>query len=299
MNKIHFMYVPMTGLGLHNGYRGDDWLTYRINIFKNYVARALLAQTKKEFIVWFSWRPEEKNNPIVKSLIRSLDGLQSMRFVHTFYGICFWDDKYEDSIAEERLRSSLKGSLNDLTDYVPKDTDLVYMTIQPSDDMYLPSAVETIQKITKKGAFGWKEGYLIDYHTKEISEYNPDTRPPFYTIVFDRSTFLDTEKHLKFTGPYKSHEFVPYYSDPLKERMFVVGTHGRNISTVYNHPWKGRVLTQNEQDSILIATNVYFSDPIPYKHSNYLFLRKLFNKIPFNNLLRDIYHKLPANLRKL
>lgn len=216
--------------------------------------------------------------------------------------VCFYDDKYDDKVAEKRLKSSLEGSLKDLEEYVPFDTDVVYMTIQPSDDMYFPYVVEDIQNtFVANRAIGYKNGYINDYHTKEIAEYNPDTNPPFFTIMFPRDIFLDYEKHYSYTGPYKSHEHIKNIMqyDLFEKKGYIVGTHGRNISTVYNHPWKGRILSKEENENIQISTNTFFVDPIPYKSSKSLVLRKIFNALPFNNLIRSLYHKLPANLRKL
>ena len=68
MKYKHFALIPFTGLGLHNGYRGDRWLRNRIEIFKNYTLQSILNQTDKEnLVLWFAWRPEEKENQIVKN----------------------------------------------------------------------------------------------------------------------------------------------------------------------------------------------------------------------------------------
>jgi hypothetical protein len=80
----------------------------------------------------------------------------------------------------------------------------------------------------------------MDYLTGRVAEWNPKTNPPFYTIKFKREVFIDPLRHVSFAG-FKSHE---YLGDnlrllPLYERGFLVGTHGENISTVFNHPFKG------------------------------------------------------------
>jgi len=236
------MYVPWTGLGLYGGFRGNRWLKNRIKVFKQFVLPSLLAQTNQNFTVWFSWRPEEKNNPIVKEFIKEMS--QVLRLVNTWHGVCFWDDKYPDPIAKGRLMAALHGSMGELFDTVG-EAESVLMTIQPSDDCYHKDFVKNVQEMFAKlpvQAIGFKRGYMINYQTLETAEYNPKTNPPFFTIKFPRETFVNPYKHLEYTGPYKSHEYVPDHLSygTIEARGFLVGTHGENISTVFNHPYKGQ-----------------------------------------------------------
>lgn len=302
MNKVtHFMYVPFTGLGLHGGYRGDIWLRSRIKIFKEYVIPSLMVQSNQDFIIWISWRPEEENNPIVLDLYESMSNLRGLKVIFTFHGVCFWDDKYDDSQARRRLRENLEFSLPELKEAVG-DSKTVLMTIQPSDDMYLSDYVEDCQRSFK--TIGWKvllarKGYMIDYASKEISEYNPTTNPPFYTISFPSDVFLNEYKHMEYTGPYKSHEHVVDFNprDFLSERGFIVGTHGENISTTYNHPYRGAVLSLEEQENVLINAGVWMSDPIKGRMGSRLVARKILNRLPFQNIIRDFYYILPKCLQ--
>ena len=296
----HLLYVPFSGLGLYNGFRGDTWLKNRIKIFKQFVVPSLINQTKQEFIVWVSWRPEEKTNPLVQEFWQSLDGIRGMRFVFTYGGLCFWDDKLSDEDASKKLLDNLTQTLPELESYVDH-ADFVYMTIQPSDDMYVSNAMEEIQSvlpITK--AMGWEKGYIMNLGTKEIAEYNPETLPPFSTIIFPKETFLDPQKHYKFTKPYKSHEYVrwiePFFT--LPGRGFVVGTHGENISTVFDHPYKGKTLTGNERDAVLTSIRAYFTEPLEIKKRPLrLLARQILNKLPGEKRLRSLYHNLPACLK--
>ena len=114
----HLCYVPFSGLGLYSGMRGNAWLRNRIQIFKQFVIPSLQAQSVKDFILWCSWRPEEKHNPLVMELMTYLDGIPDFDCVHTFHGIVFWDDKYSDEVARDRLLTNLHGSLAELTDVV-------------------------------------------------------------------------------------------------------------------------------------------------------------------------------------
>lgn len=302
MKVTHFMYVPFTGLGLRSGYRGDAWLKKRVAVFKQYVVASLIAQSNQNYVLWVSWRPEERNNPIVQELRAFLDSMRGMRVVFTFGGVCFYDDKYGVEEACRRLSASLTWSLPALKEYVG-DSDYVLMTIQPSDDMYLSDVVETLQRYAykKNRAVGFTKGYIMDYSNKEVAEYNPDTTPPFFTLMFPPDVFLDPEKHFNYTGPYASHEYLKdeMNLEMVDIRAFVVGTHGENISTTYQHPYKGRVLTEGERDSILISTGTYFTDVIIQRKGLRLYARNILNALPFERTLRSLYHSLPNRLQIL
>jgi hypothetical protein len=242
----HLIYCPFTGLGLYGGFRGNRWLRNRIQIFKQFVIPSLKAQTNKDFTLWISWRPEEKNNPYVKDFMYYLKWLKEFETVHTFHGVCFWDDKYPDDVARDRLLTNLHNTMGEMTDVI-SECDYVLMTIQPSDDLYHREVVEAIQEAFKRystvQATGFAEGYIINYQTKEVAEYNPKTNPPFFTIKFPRATFIDPLMHAEYTGPYKSHEYVgdklEYCKIKKQIRGFMVGTHGENISTTWQIPYKG------------------------------------------------------------
>lgn len=247
---IHFLYCPFTGLGLFGGYRGDTWLKNRIKVFKEFVVPSILNQTNRDFILWLSFRPEEEKNPIVKDLVNFLDKIAGVATVVTYSGIIFWDDKYPDDVASKRLLKSLSGTMEVLKPLVGKND--VLMTIQPSDDMYLGDAMQRIKDEFKKNkkaqAVGFTKGYMANYGTLEVAEYDPKTNPPFYTIKFSSDEFTDPNRHYNYTGPYKSHEFVPdnlVYVPVNDYRGFVVGTHGENISTVWTHPFRGKRCNSN------------------------------------------------------
>lgn len=322
MNFCHFYMVPFTGLGLFNGFRGNQWLRNRIKIFNEFVLPSLLNQGK-DFHVWFCWRPEEKNNPIVQEFQKSLEGVHDFFPIHTFGGIPFYDDKYDDKTARERLLRTLEISLPELKSIVG-DTKYILVTIQPSDDMYLGDTAKRLQeKFTElltnepsnvHRAVGFKKGYIMCYNNKEIAEYSTrewttddistyhtDTIPPFFTILYSNEAFLDPQKHFDWIGPYKSHEYIADVMDytALEGRGFMVGTHGENISTVYNHRYKGKVLTKEEQEDILIKTGTWHTEPLKFTPSTRLRIRTLVNKLPFRQQLKNFYYLLPVGLRKI
>lgn len=288
---VHFLYCPFTGLGLYGGYRGKRWLRNRIKIFKQFVIPSLRAQTNQNFVLWISWRHEDRTNPMVKELYKWLmenyEQFSHAKFVFTYGGVCFWDDKYCDQIAHNRLVDSVHASMPYLFDSI-QGAEHVLMTIQPSDDCYHKEMVEEVQSSFAGDdsiqAVAYKRGYVMDYKTKTIAEWNPDTNPPFYTIKFDRETFVEPLKHVAYAG-IKSHEYLPDVLKvlPLFERRFLVGTHGENISTVFNHPFRGYIMPKE----VLKDFGLYFVEPLKLSVS----LRKI--------LMRKLPHKWQRKLRYL
>ena len=280
----HIVMVPFTGLGRFGGFRGDKWLKNRIKIFKEYTLQSLMNQKSLNFVLWCSWRPEEKENPIVKEFYKNLLQLRGLTVIFTYHGLCFYDDKAEN--AGEKLLENLKQTLPELKQHAIGDW--IYLTINPSDDMYLFYIFDDLQRIPpSECAILITTGYIMNYNTKEIAEYNPDTIPPFFTIMFPRDKFLDPQKHLDYIGPYESHEYIKdyFFFETLKCRGFVVGTHGENISTTIDHPYVGRMLEDWEKDSIMILTGTLFSEPIPIKKR----LRGLGKYLP--EFIRNLYYK--------
>ncbi len=261
---IHFLYMPLLGLGLYNGYRGETFLRNRIKILKQFVIPSLQSQTNKNFVLWISVRYEDKNNKQIKELQEYMAGIKEFKTIWTFNGICFYDDKYPDDIARERLISSLRSSIGELLDTIGEVDEIIF-SIQPSDDVYNSQMVEEVQNILKDKniqACGYSRGYIMNYQTKEVKNYNPTTNPPFYSIRFPREIFVDPLKHLDYTKirynfyntkyplgtPLPSHEYLKdVFGDKyaiINKRGFLVGTHSFNISTNFNIPFAGEKVGQ-------------------------------------------------------
>ena len=237
----HFLYCPLTGLGLYGGHRGSGWLKNRIKIFKQFVLPSLLAQTSKNFVLWVSVRYEDHYDNDIENFRQFLESITDFKTVFTYSGVCFWDDKFPDDEAHTRLIDAIHGSMGELFNVIG-ESESVLMTIQPSDDCYHKDMVNDVQEIFKNTDYqviAYQRGYVMDYLTLNMKEWNPKTNPPFYTIKFSRETFTDPLKHIEYTGPYKSHEYVGEKLKlfPIYERGFLVGTHGDNISTVFDHPY--------------------------------------------------------------
>lgn len=297
--KAHLLYVPFTGLGKID--RGDKWLKDRIKIFKHFITNSLADQSSLQYTLWFSWRPEDKKNPIVQDFLIHMEAFDRLSIVFTYDGLCFWDDKYEDQEAGERLLNNLRRSLRYIKTHVDY-ADEVLMTIQPSDDMYLYSMVEDMAKVdfrktTHQSPFpdyykvaGYTKGYIANYQTMEIAEYNPDTIPPFFTIRFPVDVFLDWKEHFKYAH-YKSHEYVKDLGfKELKGRGFVVGVHGQNIGTSWSIPYKGRILSKEEADKVWLLTGNHFTEPLKLRVAPRLLLRKVYNILPFKKFLKKVYN---------
>ena len=286
-NMTHYLQVPATGLGLKNGYRGDEWLRRRLRIFHEYVLASLTAQDAT-FTLWFCWRPEEKENPIVKEFQQQLSKLQRIKVIHTFNGILFYDDKYPEDVAQERLKRACED--------VPDVQGEVRVTLQPSDDMYVN--LKEIQDYRgDAGIIGYLKGYIMSYGTKEIAYYDPNTSPPFYTLIF-KNGLKDYYERVK---EIRSHEDAGLHKDfvVLERRGFVVGTHSENISTTFNHRFKGRTLGKEESEALMVRLGVLNSRRMRFGPTWRLIARKVFNILPFNNLIRAAYNSLPAKYKKV
>jgi len=251
---IHLLYTPFTGLGMFNGYRGYEWFRHRMLLFLKYVIPSLENQTNRDFIHWISFRPEEYSNRITEAIYNYLkySRKSKYRFVFTFGGLCFWDDKNIDDNLLERLQKTLP----ELKDIVG-DSKYVYKTIVPSDDMYHKDVVESIQKepYREKGALVHHKGYVFNEPTKQLAEWNPpkNSFPPFYTIMYPVDVFLDPQKHFDYVKPYRSHEDIPkiFKTKQLPDNRYCVMVHENNISTNWYCGFKGKVFHGEEKEKIL------------------------------------------------
>ena len=265
----HLVMVPMTGLGLHDGYRGDKWFAYRIELFKNYTLESLLNQTNRNFTIWISFRPEEQDNPLTRKFYQYMSKTDQP-FVFTFGGLCFWDDKYPDNIEKDRLQKHLEASLPELEE-VLAGKKYAYMTIQPSDDVYHTRMIESIQQQEyqfKRALIHWK-GYVFNEQTKQLAEWKPfkGHLPPFYTIMYPADVFLDPKKHFDYMRGFRSHEDITklFNCIQLPDYRYCVLTHEKNISTAWNwhrlrffpflkkikHPFIKREFKGREKEEIL------------------------------------------------
>lgn len=282
------MYVPFTGLGLYGGFRGERWFRNRLRIFKQFVVPSLKAQTCQDFKLWISFTRDQKGHKLVEELGHFLEAAE-LDYIFTYNGICFYDDKHPVEEAKLILMTNLHNTIGELLDDIG-EAEKVYMTIQPSDDCFYKESVWEVQRFLQNDeieAVGYKHGYIMNYQTLEISDYNNTTNPPFYTIKFDKEVFIDPLEHCNYTAlkhdvpgyeagtPLPSHEWVKdcLRYKQLDKRGFLVGTHGENISTYYNHPFKG--------DKVAYRTGFDFGlESVKRLHLDYSSRKEFFNKLP-------------------
>ena len=123
----------------------------------------------------------------------------------------------------------------------------------------------------------------------------------FASHVIEKLKLMGGKPKIKYKKgtPYPSHEYIGdcmEYTE-LVGRGFIVGTHSENISTTYNHRYKGRVLNKEETENIMLQTGILHAEPLKCKPSTRLKARKLANKLPFRNQLKTFYYRLPGKYR--
>lgn len=245
MTKTHIIYIPFTGVGT-NKILTDEWLKDRIEIFKNYTLKSLLNQTNPEFMVWLSFRQEEKDSQLVADLEVYLTQ-QRVRYICTFNGLIYFDDKNVE--ANKSLKYRLSLSLAELPQY---ESEKIYLTRIDSDDMFHKEVVQLIQHFKPAKALTLSLGLVYNKDTNEVAEWNPLTNPPFYTIIFPREVFFNAQKHIDWYEGFKSHEDIArlphkvlWRGDNRTDRLYMVFTHNpkMHISTSWDHPFKGKSLS--------------------------------------------------------
>ena len=301
---IHLILVPMTGVGIRP-FRGQEWYKHRIEIFKKYTFNSLTNQTHRGFVLWLSFRPEEKNNPLTLELEKYLQE-QGIFAVMTFGGLPYWDDKFSKGVKEKLMnlariirmayqdknptpvntpsafvkmiltnkfpfdfnwRQALKGLFEDkngtlkqrLTPVLAElkvvlnadQFDWVYVSRIDSDDMFHQDFVREVQSYPPfPGALTCRNGYVYNSNTGQLAEWSPKTSPPFHTIIFKKQDFFDAARYIQYFKGFKSHEDIPnvFNSQNLKDGRYCVLIHNKHISTIWDHPWKGKEITENKED---------------------------------------------------
>lgn len=262
--------IPFTSVGLHGGMRGQKWLKERIEIFKNYTLKSLLNQEAKGFLTWFWFRPEERNNPLVKELDEYLTNI-NFAHIFTFHGLMYHDDKFTNfnlktiirnmammgwdclrykqwkspieilrhsfSNKNKTLLSRLDKALYELRQRLPKGIDWIYLTRIDSDDMFHKDVMKLIQgQLPQENrALIFEKGFILNKQTGQVADWTPTTCPPFWTIIFPFYMFFNPVYHLNYYKNYRSHESIPQIFDIVKlpDDNYLYLTHGKNISTYW------------------------------------------------------------------
>lgn len=273
MKMCHIIAIPMTGVGLHGGFRGNSWYEHRINIFKNYTLKSLANQTNKDFLLWMWFRPEEEHNPLTSRLREAVEKA-GVPHVFTFNGLMYWDDKFNNFRWKTRVRNALMmlldmwhyrewkslreivrnswenknltlpmrvdRSLKDLGETIGMDYDWVYLTRIDSDDLFHEEAANLIQsqEPAERKALVFGSGYILNVNTGQLAEWNPPTNPPFHTIIFPGNVFFRPLQHIAYYGDFKTHEDIHdvFNCTTLDMNKYIVSFHGKHISTAWTSP---------------------------------------------------------------
>ena len=291
----HFVYCPLTGVGITEIYRNEEWLKYRIEIFKKYTLNSLAQQTAKNFTLWISARPEEYKSQDVMELGEYIKKI-GLSAIITFDGLMYYDDKFSKDLLSRAknvarvmrkcwrtkdfrsftqgikqvlkdkngtLKLRLASSLDNLKQHF-YDADYVYVTRIDSDDMFRNTVIETIQSIPiQSESLVFRKGFVYNKQTGELAEWNPKTNPPFHTLIFKRDTFFDAKKHLELYGDWKSHEDTPkiftYIRLPDYNYCVLVHSAVNQISTIWNHPFRKEIkLSEEEKKTILNSFGIEY-----------------------------------------
>lgn len=153
------------------------------------------------------------------------------------------------------LKHRLNQSLGHIKSILNTDAfDWVYVSRIDSDDMFREDFVQEVQSFPPfPGALTCKNGYVYNSNTGQLAEWNPKAHPPFHTIIFPKETFLDPDRYIQYFRGFKSHEDVPsvFNSQNLKDGKYCVLIHNKHISTVWDHPWRGKELEGDDKKEIL------------------------------------------------
>jgi hypothetical protein len=234
-----FIYIPFTGLGFYNGFRGETWYQNRIQIFKDYTLKSLINQSNKDFIAWLSFRPEEKYNILTNKIKDALEK-SGLNYVMTFNGVMFHDDRGVEHNID--LKERIGDSMDTLKPFVKGDW--VYETLLGSDDMFAKDVVKEIQQQepAKNKVLYFQKGYIYNTSTNELCEWNRPDAAAKYTIIYPSDIFLDEDKHYNYIKGLTSHErvFEIFKGEKLTDRQYCATVNGYNISTIWNHPYRGK-----------------------------------------------------------
>lgn len=285
---LHLVMIPFTGVGIP-GFRSLEWYKDRIEIFKNYTLKSLLNQRDQNFILWITFRPEEENNPSTAELANYLKS-KDLQYILTFDGLMYHDDKFTRMAwpmiknAARMVRAcyrnrtwnqfiSFLGQVfqdknRTLGDRIARSVgliqqyyggvDWVLVSRIDSDDMFHRDYISRVHRSNPlfSGALVVNKGFIYNRDTDQLAEYYPHTNPPFHTIMFPSNTFFNASLHIDFYKNFTSHEDIPkvFEYSYLPDFLYCVLTHNpkNHISTVWNHPFRGREIKEEDTKRALL-----------------------------------------------
>jgi len=227
--------TPFKDFDGDDGFKGNTWYRHRADIFKEYTIKSLANQTDKDFLVWVQFREKERKNPITR-MIRRLMNEAGLNFICTFNGAILREDKaywHNDNLIE-RAEKSLK-ELGDINE------DYVVEVGLDSDDMVHKGFVDLVKNEPHREAFYMKGGYIYSTDGRLAEWKNPESMS-IYTINYPTRVFSNAKEHFDYQKGFSSHEQIPNIFDAkqLPDGLYCATTHGQNISTVWEHPFRGK-----------------------------------------------------------
>ena len=238
MDKKIIINIPFTGLS--KGFSGQEWFNFRAEIFNKYTLKSLVNQKDKDFLLWVTFRPEEKDNEVTKRIEEDIKEA-GIDYVFTFDGTMFYDDKQLEQ--NKTLRERLKKSLKVIKGHIGSEK-YVYLTLLGSDDMFAEDIIEIIRKTEWKNgrALYMRDGYVYNDRSEELADWNNPFSVGNYTLLYETDEFLHPERHMMKQNNLTTHELIPniYLAEEIKDRKYCCVVHGMNISTLWKHKYKGK-----------------------------------------------------------
>lgn len=259
MSFFHLISCPFTGKGIYgNGFKSQDWFEMRAEIFRTYTLKSFQNQSVKNFVVWLQFRPEEKHNPVTKKIEKYLKK-SGLDYIMTFDGIMIYDDRGTEH--NKDLKERMERTMKKLKSVIGK-CEWVFKTDCDSDDIISRDAIKEIQqeRPRPKGATYYLNGYAYDVVRDMLAYWRRPSASQIFTVIYPREIFLDAEKHLKYVKGFETHELLPLIFDAtrLSDNMYACITHGINISTTWNCPFRKEEIFGEEKINILKKFGLYY-----------------------------------------
>jgi hypothetical protein len=253
MNTKVIFSIPFTGkmpfkdVDGDEGFKSQHWFCHRSDIFEDYTLKSLANQTDKDFLVWLQFRPKEKTNPVLKKIKRVMRE-SGLNFICTFNGVILREDKAHWH--NEDLLERAEKSLSQLGEI--KEDSVIEVGLD-SDDMVISNFVEYIKKEEEAEAYYMRGGYVYSTDGRLSEWYNPESMS-IYAIRYSTEVFLNAKKHFEYQKGFSSHEQIPriFKAKQLPDGMYCATTHGQNISTVWEHPFREQeIYSETQKKQIL------------------------------------------------
>ena len=278
----HIIYIPMGGVGLFDDPNDNVWLLYRLSVFREYTLKSILNQTVKPDLLWISF-DGRAGNPWIKALEIELNRYLPTLITHT--GLIYADDKfvfrlkssksYESTFKQayrmasrsvrkrdiriffrylHRLMFKNRSLIERMDATLPQVRrmlgrfDWAYLTRIDSDDLIHKDWVWEVNNHypQRKLSLVRQRGYV--YNGETLAIWNPQTCPQFFTLCIPDVAFRMGSEFVDYWGDYISHEDANKVFEwrKLEDFRYVMLMHKNQISSVFNHPFKGDIIDNKD-----------------------------------------------------